>query len=61
MGNKWAFVVGNDVWTCGHSCILQGVTIGDGAVVAAGSVVSEDVLPYTVVGDNPAKLIKTIK
>ncbi|RGW11920.1 acyltransferase, partial [Ruminococcus sp. AF13-37] len=38
--------------------ILPGVTIGEGAVVAAGAVVTKDVEPYTVVGGNPAKYLK---
>ena len=41
--------------------ILKGVTIGEGAVVAAGSVVTKDVPPYTMVGGNPARKIKDIK
>lgn len=45
-------------WICGRSTILQGVTIGEGAIVAAGSVVTKDVEPYTVVGGVPAKFIK---
>lgn len=52
---------GNNVWIVGNACVLPGVTIGDGAVIAAGSVVSEDVEPFTVVGGIPAKFIKTIK
>ena len=52
--------IGNDVWIGGHATILPGVTIGDGAVVAAGAVVTKDVAPNTLVGGNPAKLIKTI-
>lgn len=51
-------VIGNDVWI-GHAVIvLPGVTIGDGAVLAAGAVVSRDVAPYTVVGGVPARPIK---
>lgn len=45
-------------WVAGWSIILPGVTIGEGAVVAAGSVVTKDVEPWTVVGGNPAKVIK---
>ncbi|MBW7952730.1 MAG: antibiotic acetyltransferase, partial [Chitinophagaceae bacterium] len=41
-----------------RSIILKGVTIGEGAIVAAGSVVTKDVAPYTIVGGNPAKFIK---
>ncbi|GAB3658126.1 CatB-related O-acetyltransferase [Glycomyces tarimensis] len=51
-------VVGNDVWFGYESLIMPGVTIGDGAVVASGSVVTADVAPYTIVGGNPAKPIK---
>lgn len=47
------------VWICGGSTIIHGVTIGEGAVVAADSVVTKDVAPYTVVGGNPARFIKT--
>ena len=54
-------VIGNDVWIGGHSTILPGVTIGDGAVIAAGSVVAKDVAPRTLVGGNPAKAIKSIE
>lgn len=45
-------------WVGGNSVILQGVTIGEGAVIAGGSVVTKDVAPYTVVGGVPAKFIK---
>ena len=51
-------VIGNDVWIGRESVILPGVKIGDGAIVAAYSVVSKDVAPYTVVGGNPARLIR---
>lgn len=50
--------IGNDVWIGMGTIILPGVNIGDGATVAAGSVVTKDVEPYTVVGGVPAKLIK---
>jgi len=51
-------VIGNDVWL-GLSCvIMSGVTIGDGACVAAGSVVTKDVAPYSIVGGNPAHIIR---
>ena len=46
------------VWIGARAIILPGVTIGEGAVVAAGSVVTKDVEPWTVVGGNPAKFIK---
>lgn len=51
-------VVGNDVWIGRESVIMPGVKIGDGAIIAAYSVVAKDVEPYCVVGGNPAKLIK---
>ena len=50
--------IGNDVWIGNDVIILNGVHIGDGAVIGAGSVVTKDVEPYSVVGGNPAKLIK---
>ena len=51
-------VVGNDVWTGHGVMVMPGVTIGDGAIVAAGSVVTRDVAPYTIVGGNPAMPIR---
>jgi maltose O-acetyltransferase len=53
--------IGNDVWIGGHSTILPGVTIGDGAVVAAGSVVTKDVPPRSLVAGNPAVFKKSIE
>lgn len=50
--------IGNDVWIGDDSKILAGVTIGDGAVIGSSSVVTKDVLPYTIVAGNPIKLIK---
>lgn len=50
--------VGHDAWVAGHAIVLQGVSVGDGAVVAAGTVVTKDVEAWTVVGGNPAKFIK---
>ncbi len=46
--------VESDVWIGYGSIIIQGVTIGEGAIVAAGSVVTKDVAPYTIVAGNPA-------
>ncbi len=50
-------IIGNDVWIASNVTILKGVTIGDGAVIAANSVVNKDVEPYTIVGGTPAKKI----
>ena len=55
---KGDVVIGNDVWIGSEVMILSGVKIGDGAVIGAKSLVIHDVLPYTIVGGNPAKLIK---
>lgn len=55
---KGEVVIGNDVWIGSSSTIMSGVTIGDGAVIAANSTVIKDVPPYTIVGGNPAKILK---
>lgn len=54
-----AVVIEDYVWLCSRSVILPGVTVGKGAVVAAGAVVTRNVLPFTVVGGVPAKQIAT--
>lgn len=54
-------VIGDHVWISFNAIILKGVTIGEGAVVAAGSVVTKHVAPYTLVGGNPARLIKQLE
>jgi len=56
--SKGDIVVGDDVWIGMDSKILSGVRIGQGAIVAAGSVVTKDVEPYSIVGGNPAKHIR---
>ena len=53
-------VIGDNVWIGSNSVILQGVTIGEWAVVAAGAVVTKNVEPFTVVGGIPAKFIKKV-
>lgn len=53
-------VLEDDVWIGSNATILKGVTIGEGAIVAAGSVVTKDVPAHTIVGGNPAKGIKEI-
>lgn len=50
--------IGNDVWIGHAAIILPGVSVGDGAVIAAGAVVSRDVAPYTVAGGVPARPIR---
>ncbi len=50
--------IGSDVWIGRNCTILKGVSIGDGAIIAAGAVVVKDVEPYSIVGGVPAKIIK---
>lgn len=56
--HKGDTILGNDVWIGRESIIMPGVKIGDGAIVAAYSVVVKDIPPYTVYGGNPARFIK---
>ena len=51
----------DDVWIGFKSSILKGVTIGQGAIVAAGSIVTKDVPPYTLVAGNPARIVRDLK
>lgn len=51
-------LIGNDVWIGRGAVILKGVSIGDGCIVAANSVVTKDVEPFSIVGGNPAKLLR---
>ncbi len=57
--NRGDTVIGNDVWIGMEAIVMQGVTIGDGAIVAAKSVVTHDVPPYAVVAGNPARIVKS--
>lgn len=50
--------IGKDCWIGAHSLIMCGVTIGDGSIIAAGSIVTKDVEPYSIYGGVPAKKIK---
>ena len=52
--------INDDVWIGFNSIILKGVTIGEGAIVAAGSVVTKDIPPFTVAAGNPARVVKHI-
>jgi virginiamycin A acetyltransferase len=58
MPSRGDTVVGNDVWFGYRSTVMPGVRIGDGAIIAAGSVVTADVPPYTIVGGDPARPIR---
>lgn len=58
---KGPVIIGNNVWIGDKATILGGVTVGDGAVIAANSVVTKDVPAYSVVGGNPAKILKQNK
>jgi chloramphenicol O-acetyltransferase type B len=56
--SKGDVVIGSDCWICTNAVILSGVTIGHGAIVAAGAMVCRDVAPFSVVGGNPCKFIR---
>jgi virginiamycin A acetyltransferase len=62
MPERWPhrgdIVVCNDVWIGFEAMLMPGVTVGDGAVIAAKSVVTSDVPPYAIVGGNPARVIR---
>ena len=51
-------VVGNDVWIGQNVTVMPGVRIGDGAIIAANSVVAKDVPPYCIAGGNPCRVIR---
>ncbi|EGU48466.1 acetyltransferase [Vibrio ichthyoenteri ATCC 700023] len=51
-------VLGNDVWVGSEAMIMSGVQIGDGAIIASRAVVTKNVAPYSIVGGNPAKVIR---
>ena len=59
--NSRPIVIKDDVWIGMNVIILKGVTIGEGAIVGAGSVVTKDVPAWTVVAGNPAKVVKHLK
>lgn len=56
--SKGPIVVEDEVWIGTNAMILSGITIGKGAIVAAGSVVTKSIPPYAIVGGNPARIIK---
>lgn len=51
-------IIGNDVWVAANACVCRGVTVGNGAVIAAGAIVTKNVEPYSIVAGVPAKKIK---
>ncbi len=51
-------VIGSDVWLCDDCKILPGITIGHGAVIATGAIITKNVEPYAVMAGNPAKLVR---
>lgn len=53
-------IIEDDVWIGFNSIVLKGVAIGEGAIVGAGSVVTKDVAPWTIVAGNPARVIREI-
>lgn len=53
--------IGNDVWVGANTVILDGITIGEGAIVGAGAVVTKDVAPYSIVVGNPARTLRMRK
>lgn len=54
-------LIGDNVWICSNATILKGVTVGEGAIIAAHAVVTEDVPPYAVVAGNPARVVKKLQ
>jgi acetyltransferase-like isoleucine patch superfamily enzyme len=54
---KGAIVVGDDVWIGANATVLRGISIGRGAIIGANSVVTHDVLPFSIVGGVPARII----
>lgn len=51
-------LIGRDVWIGANSIVMVGVTIGDGSIIAAGSIVTKNIPPYSIVGGVPAKFIR---
>lgn len=59
--SKGPVVIGNNVWIGEHVCVLSGVTIGDGAIIAANAVVTHDIPAYALAGGVPATIIKMMR
>lgn len=60
-GPKDAVVIGDDVFLGARSIILKGVSIGNGSVIGAGSVVTQDIPPFTVAAGNPCRVLRTLE
>lgn len=58
--SKGPVIIEDDVWIGDKATILPGVTIGKGSVIAANSVVTKDITPYSIAGGNPAKILKSV-
>ena len=56
--NKGDLVIGNDVWIGYNATLMAGISVGDGAIIAANATVTKDVAPYSIVGGNPAREIR---
>ncbi len=56
--SKGDIVIGNDVWIGNSATIMTGIKIGDGAIIGTNALVTKDVEPYTIVGGNPARVIR---
>jgi len=56
--SKGSIIVDDDVWIGYGATIMSGVRIGQGAIIAAQSIITRDVPPYTIVAGNPAKIVK---
>lgn len=59
--SKGAVIIGKNVWIGDKATVLPGVTIGDSVIIGANSVVTKDIPAYSIVGGNPAKIIKTLQ
>lgn len=53
--------IGSDVWIGGRAIVLPGVSIGDGCIIGAGTVVTKDVPPYSLLAGNPGRVIRKLK
>ena len=59
--SKGPVIIEDNVWLCDNSCILGGVTIGKGSIIAANAVVTKDIPPYSLAAGAPAKIIKKLE